>query len=286
LDNFVLMTAPSVRSGGEASATHTTTMESSDGMELPAEPLQGRPSAAEVYDYWIGGSHHSENSRRFAEAVTAAVPATPLYALANRVFLRRAVEFAAEAGIRQFLDIGSGFPTVGNVHEIAQSCAQDARVVYVDLDLNAVRRGRFMLAGNPRTSMIQGDVREIDSILDDAAVGELIDFGKPVAVLVLALFHFVPGDVSGIIGRLHKVMAPGSLVIISHSTPHYPQAAQQVARGRQEVQLRSAIEVKELLAGFDIVAPGVVGVQQWRPEPGDLADLDPAAYVVAIGRRG
>jgi hypothetical protein len=147
----------------------------------------------------------------------------------NRAFLRRAVGFAAEAGIRQFLDIGSGFPTVGNVHEIAQ----DARVVYVDLDLNAVRHGRFMLAGNPRTSMIQGDVHEIDSILDDAAVRELIDFGKPVAVLVLALFHFVPGDVSGIIGRLHEV-----------------------------------------------------GVQQWRPAPGDLVDLDPAAFVVAVGRRG
>jgi SAM-dependent methyltransferase len=238
---------------------------------VPADVDTERPSAARIYDYYLGGAHNFAADRQVAEQMIATYPDLPLGIQANRAFLRRAVEFLVDAGVRQFLDIGSGVPTVGHVHEIAQRAAPESRVVFVDIDPVAVAHSRLLLANNDRATVIQEDVRRPEHILNHPETRRLLDLEQPIAVLVVALIHFIPDadDPVSILARLMRPLASGSYLAISHGSDD----AREVAEGK-EIYRRSGIElisrnrqqVKALFDGLDLVEPGVVWVQQWRPE--------------------
>jgi S-adenosyl methyltransferase len=251
------------------------------------------PNAARVYDFALGGYHNFAVDREFFRQAEAALPEARQIAHANRAFLGRVVQWLVRAGVRQFLDIGSGIPTLGNVHEVAQEAAPDARVMYVDIDPVAVEQSRALLADNPRAGVIEADLRQPDRILYHPEVLELVDFSEPVAVLLIAVLHFISDadDPAGIIARLHGALVSGSYVGLSHGAPEpSPQrrAAQETARKLYErtptpVRLRDADQVRELLSGLDIVDPGVVPVTAWHPDPedGDVKEQPVALGAVA-----
>jgi hypothetical protein len=242
-------------------------------------------SAARVYDYLIGGRHNFAVDRELAETVLATDPNAGAYAQSNRDWLRRVVRYLVAQGIRQFLDLGSGIPTVGNVHEIALRDAADARVVYVDLDPVAVALSRQLLRGNDQVAAVRGDLRHPELVLADPDVQRLIDFTQPVAVLMVAALHFVPGDAAGLVGRYRDAMAVGSFLAISHAAP--PVDPEQRARSVQviadyqqagtTVVLRDLDGVTRLFDGFEIVDPGIVEVEQWQPEPEPFGGPPPAS---------
>lgn len=240
----------------------------------PSEINLDRPSAARVYDYYLGGFHNFPADREMAQEAIRMWPELPLMMRANRAFLRRAVRFAVTHGVKQFLDIGSGIPTVGNSHEIARLADPSAQVVYVDVDPVAVAHSRAILADDPATAVLQADLREPDRILDNALVRDLIDFDAPVAILLVAVLHFVPDeeDPGAIIARLRESMAPGSVLIISHASQDgQPELADShrrlYARTPTPMTMRSQQQITALFDGFDLVEPGVVPIQAWRPEP-------------------
>jgi len=269
------------------------------GMDRPDWAPEGidieRPSAARIYDYWLGGSHNFAIDREVARQMIAVAPETPLIMQANRAFLHRAVRFLVEQGIRQFLDIGSGIPTLGNVHEVAQKHAPDSRVVYVDIDPVAVAHSRHILAGAERTVVIQEDMRRPERILDHPDVCGLIDLDEPVGLLLVAVVHFVPDsdDPAGVIGRLRDALVPGSHLVLSHFTGDglTPEAAQRgdelSRRTPTPATPRTRAEVQRLFAGFDLVEPGLVWSRQWRPEHPDEVGAQPerSAVYVGVGRK-
>jgi S-adenosyl methyltransferase len=169
-----------------------------------------RPSPARIYDYWLGGAHNFAADRQVAEQMIATYPDVRRKIWANRAFLRRAMEFLVRAGVRQFLDVGSGVPTVGHVHEVAQNAAPESRVVLVDVDPVAVEHSRLILDGNDRTAVIHEDVRRPERILEAPDLRHLFDLREPVAVLAVALFHFIPDedDPAGIVSHLTAPLAP------------------------------------------------------------------------------
>ena len=258
----------------------------------PAELDLDRPNAARMYDYYLGGSHNFAVDRELAAKVLEAWPDMPRAAQANRAFLRRAVRFLAGQGIRQFLDIGSGIPTVGNVHEVAQESAPDARVVYVDTDPVAVTHSRALLAGDPLTTVVESDGRDPATLLADPAVTGLLDLSRPVGLLMVALLHFVldEQDPRGILAGYAQRLAPGSWVVVSHgSTDTAPGVATMVTlyqRTSTPIRMRSRGEVAALLADVDLVEPGVEFLPAWRPEhPDDIGgDATWASGYGAVGR--
>jgi hypothetical protein len=254
-----------------------------------------RPSAARMYDYFLGGSHNFAVDREAAQAMIAAVPETPLLAQANRAFLRRSVRFLVEAGIRQFLDIGSGIPTVGNVHEIAQSMAPESTVAYVDIDPVAVGHSREILAGNDRAVAIQADIRDPDGILDHPDVLKLIDFGQPVALMIVAVLHFVRDEdrPTEIVSRLRSALAPGSYLVLSQASgegrtsTEWHEASAVYQRTDRPLHNRGRDEITRLFDGFTLVEPGVVWVPQWRPDsPHGVEEPERAIYIGGVGRLG
>lgn len=253
-----------------------------------------RPSAARMYDYYLGGSHNFAADREAAKAVIAAIPDVADGCQANRGFLRRAVRYLTAAGVRQFLDVGSGIPTVGNVHEVAQREAPDARVVYVDIDPVAVAHSRELLAGTDGVGVVRGDLRRPAEILGHPQVTALLDPTQPTAVMLVAVLHFVSDaeDPAGIVATLRDGVAPGSYLVISHGTadsrPQQAQDAQVVyKRTANPLTVRSREQVSGLFAGFDLVDPGVVWVSQWRPDAPDEEESRPErhAMIGAVGRR-
>ncbi|GIJ77849.1 S-adenosyl methyltransferase [Micromonospora phaseoli] len=254
-----------------------------------------RPSVARMYDYYLGGSHNFAVDRAAARAMVAAVPQAPLMAQANRAFLRRAVQFLTAAGIRQFLDIGSGIPTVGNVHEIAQRHAPDSRVVYVDVDPVAVAHSREILAGNDRTTVVQEDLRHPDRILAHPDVRAVLDFSRPVAVLVVAVLHFVADDdrPAEVLRTLRSALAPGSYLVLSQASDdgrdeaERTEAEEVYRRTDNPLWVRSRAELTGFFDGFELVEPGVVWVPQWRPEtPESAEDAERAVFLGGVGRLG
>lgn len=178
------------------------------------------PSAARIYDYLLGGYHNFEVDRAVAQKFIEILPRAPLIMRANRAFVRRAVRFLVEQGIDQFLDIGSGIPTVGNVHEIAQGINPSTRVVYVDRDPVAVRHSEEILKGDANTVVIQADARDTLAILGHPEVSRLLDLDKPVAVLIASVLLFLPDDDEAyrVVRTLREALAPGSYLGISHAT--------------------------------------------------------------------
>jgi hypothetical protein len=254
-----------------------------------------RPSAARIYDYMLGGSHNFAIDREVAKQAMVAIPNVAHIAQVNRAFLRRAVRWLVDAGVRQFLDIGSGIPTLGNVHEVAQKVAPDARVVYVDIDPVAVTHSRHILAGNDLAVVIEEDARHPEKILGHPDVRALFDFGQPVAALVVAVLPFIPDadDPCGALARLQGGLASGSYVVIAHRTDeaHRPE---DVIRGRRmfertstPVQLRGRAAIARFFAGLDLVEPGLVWASQWRPEEPESADDHPerSGNYVGVGRK-
>jgi len=242
----------------------------------------GRPSVARMYDHYLGGKDNYAVDRNAADQMMLAVPESKEMVRANRAFLVRAVHYmAAELGIRQFLDIGSGLPTQQNVHEVAQAVSPDSRVVYVDHDPHAVVHGRALLATGENTAFVHGDLLRTEDILKDAKVGELIDFGEPVAVLIVAILHFVSDedDPSGIIEQLHEAMAPGSHLAISHvlDDPRSHAIGKILtASGAPPWYPRPQEEVVRFFDGFDLVEPGVAVLPRWRPPAPAAVPLHPA----------
>jgi hypothetical protein len=252
----------------------------------------GKANIARVYDYWLGGSHNFRADQDAARAMIAMEPNVRAIMRANRAFLGRAVRFlAAEAGIGQFLDIGSGIPTEQNVHEVAHDVAPGTHVVYVDNDKVAVAHSSLILEGNPDVTVIQADLRDPAKILADPATRGLIDFSQPVAVLLAAVLHFIPDsdDPATIIGTLREAMAPGSYLAISHachdSDPDFAATRESAYTSRVAGQLaiRTSEEIAGLFDGFTVVDPGIVWLPLWRPGPGDDAPEDPERYLCRVG---
>jgi hypothetical protein len=240
-----------------------------------------RPSVSRVYDYYLGGFHNFSSDRTMAEQAIADWPDLPLIMKSNRAFLRRAVTYLVESGVRQFLDIGSGIPTVGNVHEVAQELAPDAKIVYVDIDPVAVAHSRSILADNPNAAVLAGDFRQPEQLLADLAELGLLDLDQPVAVLLIALLHFVPDDAApaDLIASYAGALAPGSYLAISHAT-HELHPAELTSAHRQlyrantanPMTMRSKVQVEEFFKGFDLVEPGVELSERWHPDEASSVD--------------
>jgi hypothetical protein len=259
---------------------------------VPPEVDTGKANIARVYDYWLGGSHNFRADQDAARAMIAIEPNTRAIMRANRAFLGRAVRFlAAEAGIGQFLDIGSGIPTEHNVHEVAHDVAPGTHVAYVDNDKVAVAHSKLILEDNPDVTVIQADLREPAKILADSAVQTLIDFTQPVAVLLAAVLHFIPDsdDPAKIIGTLREAMAPGSYLAISHACldtdPDFAATRESAYRSRVAGQLsmRTSSEIAGLFEGFTLIDPGLVWLPLWRPESDDDVPEDPERYWARAG---
>jgi SAM-dependent methyltransferase len=254
-----------------------------------------RPSVARMYDYYLGGSHNFAIDRSAAQAMIAAVPDAPLMAQANRAFLRRAVQFLAAAGIRQFLDIGSGIPTVGNVHEIVQQVIPDARVVYVDVDPVAVAHSREILSGNDQAIVIQEDLRRVDRIVTHPEVRRLLDFDEPIALITVAVLHFIADsdDPASILRTAREALAPGSYLVLSQASDdgrtdeERGDADRVYRRTDSPLWVRSRQELTKLFDGFELVDPGVVWVPLWRPDSLDSTeDAERAVFIGGVGRLG
>jgi hypothetical protein len=235
-----------------------------------------QPSVARVYDYYLGGSHNFEADRAFAAQVMAAVPDMPWVIQENRAFMRRAVRYVLEAGVDQFLDLGSGIPTVGNVHEVVAAVNPATHVVYVDHDPVAVAHSRAILEGNPYTTIVSGDLRRPGEVLTSPEVLRLIDLDRPVGVLLNAVLHFVPDndEAVGIVSELSKSLPGGSYIAISHASADQMQAGAERTeslynRSVAAMAMRTQAEVTALFSGLPVVEPGVVQIPLWRPESAD-----------------
>ncbi|MGM1057899.1 SAM-dependent methyltransferase [Saccharothrix sp. Mg75] len=250
-----------------------------------------RPSAARVYDYYLGGAHNFAVDREMAEQAIRMWPELPLIMQANRAFLRRAVQHCAARGVDQFLDLGSGIPTVGNVHEVARDADPAARVVYVDNDPIAVTYSRTILGDDRQTGVVQADLRRPDDVLSSPQVRDLLDLSRPVAVMMVAVLHFVPEDPAGVVAAYRDAVAPGSLLVLSHATrdgqDDQADEHSDLYRNRTAtpMTMRTKAEVEALFSGFDLVEPGVVHLPLWRPVSLEDVDEHPerVAGLAAVG---
>ncbi len=262
----------------------------------PDETALDKPNPARIYDYLIGGYHNFEADRMVAEKMLALDPEMRLAAQSHRAFLRRTVNFLVAQGLDQFLDIGSGIPTVGNVHEVAQMADPAARVVYVDIDPVAVTHSNAILQDNPNATAIQADVRQPERILNHVEVKNLLDFSQPVGILMLTVLHYVTDDEEayGAVRTLRDALAPGSYVAISHASLEgvahdvYERVSRLYARSTAQNRMRSYAEIQQFFDGFELVEPGLVRTPLWRPEgPGDPLLDRPERIMgfVGVGRK-
>jgi hypothetical protein len=246
----------------------------------PGEVDLERPSAARVYDYYLGGYHNLAVDREFAEQAMLAMPELPLIMRTNRAFLRRSVRYLVSQGIRQFLDLGSGIPTVGNVHEIAQAAAPGSRVVYVDKDPVAVAHSQVMLDGNDNAAVLLADMRDPEAVLAAEPVTTLINWSEPVGVLMFAVLHFVDDyEVARQTVRGYVEAAPtGSYLVVSHGTHETvgergKQVERLYTRTDNPLTPRNQAQVSRLADGLELVEPGVVFLPSWRPDsPEEVED--------------
>ncbi|GAB3969844.1 SAM-dependent methyltransferase [Actinoallomurus acanthiterrae] len=250
------------------------------------------PSPARVYNYILGGKDHYPADRVVAENTMAALPSARDAAMENRGFLRRATRYlAAEAGVRQFLDIGTGLPSNGQVHEIVQGVAPESRVVYVDNDPVVLAHGRDMLHGIDGTTIVRHDLREPEAILDDPQLRRLLDLDRPVALMLVAVLHFVADseDPYDLVRRLMKPLPPGSHLAISHGTDdgdddEVQQALDENYKTSSSAHMRTRPQVEAFFADLELIEPGVAWTPLWRPDetPSPLRD-DPARSVCWAG---
>ncbi|OLR90366.1 SAM-dependent methyltransferase [Actinokineospora bangkokensis] len=261
---------------------------------VPAGIDLERPSAARLYDYLLGGGHNFAHDRELAHRFLRAQPNAREIARHNRAFLRRSVLFMAERGVRQFLDLGSGIPTVGNVHEIAQDADPTARVVYVDYEEVAYAHSKLMLADNPGATIVQADLTAPERVLDDPATRALLDFSEPVGLIMAGVFHFVAPekDPAGIVARYSEPLVPGSYLAFSQFTrdlmpAEMDRVVEVMSTSRDPMHPRSKAEITALFRGYELVEPGVVPTALWRPDTGldDGDDPDRAGIYSGVGRK-
>jgi hypothetical protein len=233
-----------------------------------------------MYDYYLGGVHNFPADQNAARAIIEQYPFVQATARANRAFVVRAVRHLAQSGIRQFLDIGAGLPAVDSIHSIARKINADTRVVYVDIDPTAVADALEMLEGDERALAIRGDVRDAAGILGHRDVRRMLDFDQPVGLLLAAVLHFVPDHAEGnaAVATFTAALAPGSALVVSHSATEsflFSDAQEDVYRQRTATPgtLRSRSQIEQLFSGLELLEPGVVWAQEWRPDP-DAPDHD------------
>ncbi|GAA3438627.1 SAM-dependent methyltransferase [Kutzneria kofuensis] len=255
----------------------------SDTMKwIPAEVDADVPSVARIYDYLLGGSHNFAPDRAMADKLLAVQPNVADIARRNRAFLRRVVQFMVEAGVRQFLDLGSGIPTAGNVHEIAQQAAPGSRVVYVDYEGVAVAHSKLLLAENENAAVVQADVTRPDDVLGAEETRRLIDFSQPVGLLAITIGHYLPpaSDPAGVFGRYRDAVARGSYLALTHLTDdftslHGDEIVETMKSTQNNVFPRTREQVLELFGDFDLVEPGLVTTSRWHPDYGVAPAVDP-----------
>ncbi|MCE7006298.1 SAM-dependent methyltransferase [Kibdelosporangium philippinense] len=246
---------------------------------------------ARTYDFMLGGGHNFAVDRAVGEKIETLMPGLKQAARVNRAFLGRVVRFMVDRGVRQFLDIGSGIPTVGNVHEIAQKADPECRVVYVDRDPIAVAHSELMLGRNDRAVIVQADMRDPESILETAK--QSLDFDKPIGLLMLLMLHWVADedDPHGLLERYRSALAPGSYFALTHVTSdnqgeNLTEATDVIQRSKSQDQVntRTRAEIETMFGEFELVDPGLVGCALWRPGgPGDVADNPDMNMLVYAG---
>jgi hypothetical protein len=250
-----------------------------------------RANAARVYDYLLGGSHNFLADQDVARSIAAVEPSVRMIARANRDYLGRAVRFLAAAGVRQFLDVGSGIPTQGNVHEVAQQARPGARVVYAEIDPVAIAHSKAILAGNDHAAIIEADLHQPENILGHADTRRLIDFSQPTGLLLVSVLPFISDarDPWSIVATLRDSLAPGSYLVLCHATdesrPLVAQAAEKVYNRSvsTQAQMRSRADILRFFDGFELVDPGLVYIPQWRPDsPADVPS-DPGKFWGLVG---
>jgi len=264
-------------------------MSDQTGTSVPDFPAGAQPPgldsqrahSARIYNYWLGGKDNFAADREAAEQAIAANPGIVTDVRANRAFLARAVRFlAADRGIRQFLDVGTGLPTASNTHEVAQEAAPDARVVYVDNDPIVLAHARALLTSTPQgaTAYLDADLRDPPAILQAAA--QTLDFSQPIALMLLIILHLIPDsdDPYSIVATLVRALAPGSYLVLAHpaSDIRVAQMAEMTRRVNERMSgpkatMRDRTMITHFFDGLDLLEPGVVQPQQWRPEPGVLS---------------
>ncbi|WP_406457776.1 SAM-dependent methyltransferase [Streptomyces sp. NBC_00876] len=271
-------------------------------MERPAWAPQGIdisvPSVSRMYDFYLGGSHNFEVDRDAARKAMEFMPGLPKIMQANRAFMRRAVRYALGEGITQFLDIGSGIPTFGNVHEVAHAIDPQAKVAYVDHDPVAVAHSQAVLDGNDRAVIAAADLRRPEEIRDNPEINKLLDLDRPVALLLVAVLHFIEDsdDPHTAVAELRDMLAPGSLLVITHASYEGIPLTQEEAGGtvgvykniRNPLVMRSRDEVTRFFDGYRLVEPGLVSMPLWRPDtPVVTENEDPFAFsgFAGVGRK-
>ena len=263
----------------------------------PDEVEIEKPSAARMYDFYLGGSHNFAADRQLAAQTIEAWPDVALLCQANRAFLRRSVTYLASNGIEQFLDLGSGIPTSGNVHEVVHGINPKARVAYVDADAVAIAHSKALLAEIPEATAVYADLRDADAVLSHPQVADFLDLSQPVALLMFASLPFVPDedDPVGIVAEYRDATAAGSYLALSHGTSDYrPEAVRRVenvyTQASHAMRLRDRTTIGAMMSGYDLLEPGLVDMINWRPDP--LSPPDPLggdvtrySMLAAVGRR-
>ncbi|MFC7328695.1 SAM-dependent methyltransferase [Marinactinospora rubrisoli] len=263
--------------------------------ETPPEIDTSTPSFARVYDYFLGGKDNFEVDRAVGDKVLSLVPEASVVAQGNRTAIERAVRYlAGEAGIDQFVDIGSGLPTTSNVHQFATAVNPRAHVVYVDNDPIVLAHGRALLAEAGVATVIQADLYEPEAIFESPQLRELIDLSRPVAIILAAIIHHVPDeqDPEAVVRRLHDFVVPGSHFVLTHlhdsdEDPNVDEAKRVIQRDLGGSIFRSADRIRGFLDGLEILEPGVAPVTAWRPNgpAGELEHPLHTQMVAAMARR-
>jgi O-methyltransferase involved in polyketide biosynthesis len=256
------------------------------------------PNEARILDFIIGGKDNFAVDREAAKKALELAPDLPMLMNEGRKCLGRMVRFLAQAGIRQFVDIGCGLPTRGNVHEVAQATAPGCRVAYVDNDPVVVAHAEALLARDEETTVIQADARDVDKILTDSGLTSLIDLEQPVAFLLMSLLPVITEDdvATGIVKRLQEAMVPGSHLVIAHAISDMcPEVTEnlstlfqeaEVVKGERRCNLRAKADIDPFFDGLELVEPGVVHLPAWRPDPGEPTVAPESVWVVGgIGRK-
>jgi hypothetical protein len=253
------------------------------------------PHAARVYDWWLGGKDNFAVDRAVGAAMIEAIPTLRTMAAENRRFVHRVTRYlVTHAGVRQFLDVGTGIPTRPNLHEVAQALAPEARVVYVDNDPVVLAHARALMISTPegRSTYIHADLRQPDTILTDAALSDTLDLSQPVAMTLLAILMLL-GDEDDPVGKVHALMdglPSGSYLAISHATPDFNPAevgAAVAAATRAHATLvpRTRADVERFFDGWELIEPGLVPLLAWRPDGAPPADPQAAYYWAGVARK-
>ncbi|MQY12419.1 hypothetical protein SRB5_25530 [Streptomyces sp. RB5] len=271
-------------------------MPTSDGNGARPEIDVTKPHPARVYDWMLGGKDNYLVDEELARQMLAFDPSIPLMARANRAFMHRSTRWLAEQGVRQFLDIGTGIPTEPNLHQIAQSVAPDARIVYCDNDPIVLAHADALMRGTAEGALefVRADAREIDTVFHEAA--KTLDFDRPMAVSLIALLHFVTdeGDADHLVNRVKEILSPGSYLVLSHVTADFHaeedvRRAKEVAKSRgYNAALRTRDRIERFFDGLGLVDPGLVLAEDWHPEPDGTnahrGNLNSSTYV-GVARR-